>query len=166
MSGVGMRRWRQGQALAAVLALLLAVGAVRPAQAFDQGLLWQVMAQGKVRGYVFGTIHLGDPRVAGIRPGVADALIASDAVVTELAMEPENLRRAAAGLLLPEGERLQEAFNQAFLYRRNAIMAERMDQRFRQGKTFVAVGALHLAGERGVLRLLERRGYSVTRMPL
>ncbi|MFZ5557758.1 MAG: TraB/GumN family protein [Pseudomonadota bacterium] len=105
-----MRRWRQGQALAAVLALLLAVGAVRPAQAFEQGLLWQVTAQGKVRGYVFGTIHLGDPRVAEIRPGVADALIASDAVVTELAMD--------------------------------------------------------LAGERGVLRLLERRGQSVTRMPL
>jgi hypothetical protein len=29
------------------------------------------------------------------------------------------------------------------------------------GHAFIAVGALHLPGERGVLRLLEQRGYRV-----
>jgi hypothetical protein len=33
-----------------------------------------------------------------------------------------------------------------------------------QRSAFVAVGALHLPGEQGVLRLLERQGYRVTRL--
>ena len=298
MRAMGRIAARGQWALALMLAALLCAPS---AQAFERGLLWQVSADGQVRGYVLGTIHLGDPRVALIRPGVADALIASDAVVAELAMEPENLRRAAAGLMLPEGERLQallgapvfaalaprlaergvdestadrlkpfaamtmllqpagggqppldlvlylngrqlgkrvdgletvdeqlaaldslaladqtrmlkellarpgevdgyveqlvaayldedlrameqlmesgvplgpdserlqREFGETFLYRRNERMAERMDALFQREKAFVAVGALHLAGERGVLRLLEQRGYTVTRKPL
>lgn len=33
-----------------------------------------------------------------------------------------------------------------------------------QRSAFMAVGALHLPGEQGVLRLLEREGYVVTRL--
>ena len=47
---------------------------------------------------------------------------------------------------------------------RNARMAERMQPQLQQGGAFVAIGALHLYGARGVLELLRQRGYRVTRV--
>jgi len=40
-------------------------------------------------------------------------------------------------------------------------MAERMEPWLKQGGAFIAVGALHLPGEQGLIRLLRQRGYSV-----
>ena len=51
-------------------------------------------------------------------------------------------------------------FNEA----RNIAMAERMAGRLRQGGAFVAIGALHLPGERGLVRILEKQGYTVERV--
>lgn len=48
--------------------------------------------------------------------------------------------------------------------RRNFKMAKRAEAHLRQGKAFIAVGALHLPGEKGVLHLLEQRGFKVTRV--
>ena len=45
---------------------------------------------------------------------------------------------------------------------RNRIMVERMLPLMEQGPTFVAVGAAHVPGEEGILRLLERQGFTVT----
>ena len=59
---------------------------------------------------------------------------------------------------------LNETFLQRVLYDRNTRMAERMQPRLAQGGAFIAVGALHLYGEKGVLSLLQSRGYQVTRM--
>jgi uncharacterized protein YbaP (TraB family) len=56
------------------------------------------------------------------------------------------------------------AFNQRIILDRNHRMAERMESRLRQGGRFIAVGALHLPGKEGLLELLERRGYRVTRL--
>jgi uncharacterized protein YbaP (TraB family) len=44
---------------------------------------------------------------------------------------------------------------------RNVRMAERMLPHLDRGGAFVAVGALHLPGEAGLLRLLQKKGYSV-----
>ena len=55
-----------------------------------------------------------------------------------------------------------------FLHRfndaRNRVMADRMAARLNRGGAFIAVGALHLPGERGLLSLLSQRGYTVTRV--
>ena len=45
---------------------------------------------------------------------------------------------------------------------RNLRMVERMAPRLKEGKAFVAVGALHLPGDHGLLRLLEKQGYRVS----
>ena len=55
----------------------------------------------------------------------------------------------------------KEAFMDKLLYERNARMAERMVPLLAVGHAFIAVGALHLPGARGVLRLLEQQGYRV-----
>jgi uncharacterized protein len=47
---------------------------------------------------------------------------------------------------------------------RNLRMVERMTDRLAEGGVFVAVGALHLPGERGILNLLAGRGYRISRV--
>lgn len=58
----------------------------------------------------------------------------------------------------------QEAFMRRLIEERNQIMVTRMTDDLRAGGTFVAIGALHLPGEHGVIRRLEQRGFSVTRI--
>jgi uncharacterized protein YbaP (TraB family) len=52
----------------------------------------------------------------------------------------------------------------SLLWKRNRLMVERMVPRLAEGSSFIAIGALHLAGERGVLALLEGLGYRVARV--
>ena len=64
----------------------------------------------------------------------------------------------------PAMKRLNAAFMQRLLYERNVRMAERMEPQLKAGRAFVAVGALHLYGERGILARLASRGYRVSRV--
>ena len=48
-----------------------------------------------------------------------------------------------------------------FLYRRNEVMAERIDEIAQQKSLFAGVGAAHLGGERGVIARLRKMGYTV-----
>ena len=61
-------------------------------------------------------------------------------------------------------QRLAEAFQQNLIVDRNHRMAGRMREYLQQGSVFVAVGALHLPGEEGLLNLLEQQGYTVRRV--
>ena len=47
---------------------------------------------------------------------------------------------------------------------RNRLMAERMEAWLERGGAFIAVGAMHLPGEDGVLNLLEKNDYTVKRI--
>lgn len=58
---------------------------------------------------------------------------------------------------------LRDEFLQAFLYDRNHRMAERARPYLEKGGAFIAVGALHLPGEEGLLHLLALQGFTVTR---
>ena len=44
---------------------------------------------------------------------------------------------------------------------RNIRMADRMDKYLAEGSAYVAIGALHLPGNIGVLKLLEDKGYKI-----
>ncbi len=63
-----------------------------------------------------------------------------------------------------EGDPLFQRMNERMLYARSEQMVVRMQEHLQAGGALIAVGALHLAGERGILRLLEKRGYTVTRL--
>ncbi|MFU1477501.1 TraB/GumN family protein [Roseovarius sp. C7] len=66
------------------------------------------------------------------------------------------------------GDSAQEDFDMfeaALLTRRNRDWVARMTSEDFTGDIFVAVGAAHLPGDRGVLNLLENKGFTVTRLP-
>jgi uncharacterized protein YbaP (TraB family) len=43
-------------------------------------------------------------------------------------------------------------------------MAERMQEILNKGNAFIAIGALHLPGDEGVLNLLDGSGYIISRI--
>ena len=54
-------------------------------------------------------------------------------------------------------------FEERIVTDRNRRMAERMQPMLTAGAAFVAVGALHLPGEEGIVALLREAGWTVTR---
>ena len=64
----------------------------------------------------------------------------------------------------PADLRVHAELMERLLVARNRNMAERMRARLQEGNAFVAVGALHLPGNTGLLRLLSDAGYRVTRV--
>ncbi|MCK5720100.1 MAG: TraB/GumN family protein [Thiomargarita sp.] len=57
---------------------------------------------------------------------------------------------------------LIEDFIEKILDKRNIKMVKRMEERLQAGNAFIAVGALHLPGEQGILKLLQNKGYKVS----
>lgn len=84
---------------------------------------------------------------------IIDAWLASDlARLAELAQ---------AHPALPEAND-NDALMDALLLERNRRMIRRMEPLLADGGVFVAVGAMHLVGEDGLVRLLEQQGYTMT----
>jgi uncharacterized protein len=57
-----------------------------------------------------------------------------------------------------------DALSRQLVEGRSALMAHRLFFPLREGRVFVAVGALHLYGAKGMLALLREQGYRVTRV--
>ena len=57
-----------------------------------------------------------------------------------------------------------QIFQDRMINARNRLMARRMIARLKAGGAFVAVGAAHLPGKRGILSLLVRQGYRISRV--
>jgi uncharacterized protein YbaP (TraB family) len=53
------------------------------------------------------------------------------------------------------------AFREKFLYKRNDLQADAIDSIIRKSSLFVGVGAAHLPGNRGVIEILRRKGYTL-----
>jgi hypothetical protein len=56
-------------------------------------------------------------------------------------------------------------FNEYFLVKRNKKMAKRIAKFSKKQATFNAIGAAHLPGEKGVIALLRKKGYTLTPVP-
>jgi hypothetical protein len=52
-------------------------------------------------------------------------------------------------------------FTDSFLDARNEIWIPRLERFFTKGSCFIAVGAGHLAGEKGLITLLRNKGFTV-----
>ena len=64
----------------------------------------------------------------------------------------------------PNDRRLAKLINTRLIFERNQRMFNRMQKQLQAGNTFVAVGALHLPGDQGLLNKLRMAGYRVTRI--
>jgi len=64
----------------------------------------------------------------------------------------------------PELKPHNDRFLQNVLYARNMRFVERLEPLLKRGGVFAAFGALHLFGDKGVLSLLERRGFRLKRI--
>ena len=66
----------------------------------------------------------------------------------------------------PENEQWRQIYLKHVVEIRNIVMEHYMRKPMRLRDTFIAVGALHLYGEKGVLALMEKDGYTVTRVDI
>jgi uncharacterized protein YbaP (TraB family) len=67
--------------------------------------------------------------------------------------------------VLPPGEENEQgyiAFEETMITARNHTMAERAQPIIDRGAAFIAVGALHLPGDKGLIALFEKAGYKVS----
>lgn len=81
-----------------------------------------------------------------------DAYVVGDEEQLEaLVFDPEEIARSP------------EIF-EALIYVRNERWVQPLESELARGGAFVAVGLAHVIGERGLLRLLEQRGYRATRL--
>ena len=64
----------------------------------------------------------------------------------------------------PEIAAHQAVMTKRVVHDRSVVMAFRMQRELRRGAAFIALGALHLYGDKGVLALLEEDGYRSTRV--
>ena len=64
----------------------------------------------------------------------------------------------------PEIAEHQAVMTKRVVLDRSVVMAFRMQRELRRGGAFVAIGALHLYGDKGVLALLQQDGYRVARV--
>ena len=64
----------------------------------------------------------------------------------------------------PEIAAHQQLMTRRIVYDRSVVMAYRMQRELRRGDAFVALGALHLHGPKGVLALLEQDGFRAARV--
>lgn len=66
----------------------------------------------------------------------------------------------------PENEQWRQIYLKHVIEIRNIVMEHYMRKPMRLRDTFIAVGALHLYGEKGVLALMEKDGYTVSRVDI
>lgn len=64
--------------------------------------------------------------------------------------------------LLKKTKRSIGNMRQVLLYERNVLMAKRFEEFALEQRLFAAVGAGHLGGQKGVLRLLKKKRYKIT----
>ncbi|UFH60113.1 TraB/GumN family protein [Sulfurovum mangrovi] len=100
-----------------VFLLLGTVMVAASSSAIKAPFLWHVN-KGKVEFYLFGTMHLADPSLLVLPAKVEKAVERSDAVYTEVSMEPADQLKATRLMLRNDGKTLQSTLPSS-LYQRS-----------------------------------------------
>jgi hypothetical protein len=115
---------------------------------------------------VFNSMSLED-QVVMLRDAVKDTHITQAALdeLTRAYLQRElNALARLSEQYKGSNPRAHDELMRRLLTERNHNMAKRMPERLKEGNAFIAVGALHLPGEDGLLQLLSKAGYRVTRV--
>lgn len=73
-------------------------------------------------------------------------------------------RLGTDGYVTPQHSVEYAAFQREIVDRRNFTMVAEAEQYLAKGSAFIAVGALHLPGEKGMLNILAQNGYTISRI--
>lgn len=103
------------------------------------------------------TIALGD-KMEDVMETMTELYLAGDIGMTM------PMLKAVAPTEAGEDENAYAAFETRIVRDRNLVMAEGSKKHLEKGNAFIAVGALHLPGEEGLVELLRKQGYTVTRV--
>jgi len=140
----------------------------------DMLLYTQAAAQGK-RVYGLETVSEQveameamprDLQIAMLRDAIAqhdqlDHII--EQLITAYLQRDLNKLEAISDTAMKQGDaRVATLFNSEVVVNRNRRMLERMQPRLHEGNAFIAVGALHLPGNEGLLTQLRNKGYRVS----
>lgn len=104
-----------------ILMLLGAPVSVAALDAVQTPLLWHL--EGAVPTYLFGTIHVADPRVLSLPDTVESAFQAADVVYTEIPLDAAVQLGMADSAMLPEGDRLEEILGPDTIERINRYLS-------------------------------------------
>ena len=140
----------------------------------DMLLYTQAAAQGKqVYGLETVSEQVGameampqDLQIAMLRDAVAqhdqmEQII--EQLITAYLQRDLRTLQAISDTAMQQGDaRVAKLFNSEVVINRNRRMLERMQPRLQEGNAFIAVGALHLPGEEGLLKQLRHKGYRVS----
>ena len=103
------------------------------------------------------TLELGD-RMDDIMTTMTDLYVSGDIGMTMPMLKSLDPKKPE------ESDQGYAAFEQRIITDRNHVMAERASPELGKGNVFMAVGALHLPGEEGVVELLRSQGFKLTRV--
>ena len=103
------------------------------------------------------TLELGD-RMDDVMTTMTDLYVAGDIGMTMPMLKSLDPKKAA------DNDKGYAAFEQRIITDRNHVMADRSTNELAKGNVFMAVGALHLPGEGGLVELLRAKGFTLTRV--
>ena len=92
---------------------------------FDFGLLWQIDNGLSTPSFLFGTMHVEDPRVTELPQPVQDAFNSSTSLTTEALLELEQILQVGPELLLVDGSNLQGLIGEELYQRVTSAMSAR-----------------------------------------
>lgn len=98
---------------------------VAGAGSYEQGLLWEVSRADTPPSYLFGTMHLADPRLLELPPAAERAFAAARTFVLEMYPDPAVAKRFSEAGLLDNGDRLSALIPPASFERLAGRLAER-----------------------------------------
>ncbi|MDT8405597.1 TraB/GumN family protein, partial [Sulfuriflexus sp.] len=94
------------------------------APGFDKGILWQVESANGKSSYLFGTIHVDDPRITDLHPSIRKAIAHSRSMTLELIPDPQTLQASMSRMFFSDGQTLQQVIG-APLYKQAVSVARR-----------------------------------------
>lgn len=112
------------EALTATLEEAQAAEDEAPIEPMARPYLWRVEHEG-VPSYLFGTIHIPDPRVTTLPDNVNAALESVDGLFVEIPMDMATMGRAMAGMVLPGDKTLRDVLPPALYERVDAYLRTR-----------------------------------------
>ncbi len=111
--------------LAVLLWVVVVPGLAAAQPDYDHGLLSRVQGPGNAPDYVFGTIHIEDPRVLALPDAVVSALAAADTFVMELKPDLSSLTQLGSAMLYSDGDDLEQVLGKGLFARAVKALAER-----------------------------------------